>query len=66
MGLGGASGRERIRWALSATIHSTVSPLANSMACATAEGKLMYHCELAWRWMSWTFVGNPMPEDLVR
>src|SRR5437764_13387462 len=25
-----------------------------------AEGKLMYHCSLAWRLMSWTLVGKPM------
>jgi hypothetical protein len=40
-GLGGTSRRERMRLPLSATIHSTVSPLVNSMAWATAEGKLM-------------------------
>jgi len=27
------------------------------MAWARAEGKLMYHCSLAWLWMSWTLVG---------
>ena len=43
-GEGGASGRRRMRWALSSTIHSTDSPLENSMAWARAEGKLMYHC----------------------
>ncbi len=30
------------------------------MAWATAEGKLMYHCSLALRLMSWTLVGKPM------
>jgi hypothetical protein len=43
---GGALGRRRTRVALSSTSHSTVSARANSMAWATAEGKLMYHCAL--------------------
>jgi len=30
------------------------------MAWARAEGKLMYHCWLFLRLMSWTLVGNPM------
>jgi len=45
---------------LSSTIHSTTSPRWNSMAWATALGKLMYHCSLCLRLISWTFVGNPM------
>lgn len=57
---GGASRRRRASRALSSTIHSTVSPRENSMAWATAEGKLMYHCSLDLRLMSWTLVGNPM------
>ena len=48
--------------ALDSTIHSTVSPREKSMACARAERKLIYHCWLALRWMSWTLVGNPMGE----
>src|SRR5580658_10067254 len=28
-----------------------------------AEGKLMYHCSLALRLMSWTLVGKPMRKD---
>jgi len=46
---GGASRRRRARRDLSSTIHSTVSPFENSMAWATAEGKLMYHCWLSLR-----------------
>jgi hypothetical protein len=30
------------------------------MAWARAEGKLMYHCALAWRLMSCTLVGKPI------
>jgi hypothetical protein len=45
---------------LFSTNHSTVSPRANSMDWARAEGKLMYHCALARRWMSWTLVGEPV------
>ena len=48
----GASSRRNARRALSSMIHSTVSPLENSMARAMAEGKLMYHCSLALRLMS--------------
>jgi hypothetical protein len=57
---GGAWGRRSASRDLSSMSHSTVSPRANSMACATAEGKLMYHCSLALRLMSWTLVGKPM------
>jgi len=49
--------RCRTRFALSSMIHSTTSPLLNSMACAIAAGKLIYHCSLALRWMSCTLVG---------
>ena len=42
-----ASGRRRSRCCLSWTVHSTVSPLVNSMAWARAAGKLMYHCWLS-------------------
>src|SRR5580658_5621946 len=31
-----------------------------------AEGKLMYHCSLALRLMSWTLVGKPMREVSFR
>jgi hypothetical protein len=41
-------------------IHSTVSPRSNSIAWATAEGKLIYHCSLSLRLISWTLVGNPI------
>ena len=57
-GDGGVERRCTMRLALSWMIHSTVSPLVNSMAWATAEGKLMYHCWLCRRWMSWTLVEN--------
>src|SRR5260370_6765152 len=40
----GALRRRRSKRVLSSTIHSTTSPRLNSMAWATAEGKLMYHC----------------------
>ena len=60
-GEGGTWRRWSTTLALSSMTHSTVSPFWNSMAFATAVGKLMYHC---WgpflRWMSWTFVGCPM------
>ena len=49
---GGGSRRRSARSALSSMIHSTVSPRENSMACATAEGRLTYHCSLALRLMS--------------
>jgi hypothetical protein len=49
---GGGLRRRRARRALSSISHSTVSPRENSMAWATAEGKLMYHCSLVWRLMS--------------
>jgi len=62
---GGASSRRSASRALSSTIHSTVSPRENSMACAMAEGKLMYHCSLALRLMSCTLVGNPMLEKVL-
>jgi hypothetical protein len=52
--------RRRARRDLSSTVHSTVSPRTKSMAWARAEGKLIYHCSLDRRLMSWTFVGNPM------
>ena len=42
-GAGGTCCRWRTTFALSSTIHSTVSPLTNSMAFATAVGKLTYH-----------------------
>ena len=58
-GAGGAVRRKASRL-LSSTNHSTISPRENSMAWARAEGKLMYHCSLAWRWMSCTLVGKPM------
>ena len=45
---------------LSWITHSTISPLLNSMAWARAAGKLMYHCSLAFRRMSWTLVGYPI------
>jgi len=45
---------------LSSIIHSTTSPFSNSIACATAAGKLIYHCSLLVRLMSWIFVGNPI------
>ena len=57
---GGVEARRSASSPLSSTNHSTVSPRENSMAWARAEGKLMYHCSLAWRLMSWTLVGNPM------
>jgi len=44
---GGGWVRRRASMALDSTIHSTVSPRANSIAWAMAEGKLMYHCSLA-------------------
>ena len=49
---GGGSRRRSASRVLSSMIHSTVSPRENSIAWATAEGKLMYHCSLALRWMS--------------
>jgi len=57
---GGGLRRRRASRLLSSIDHSTVSPRAKSKAWATAEGKLMYHCSLALRLMSWTFVGNPI------
>ena len=57
---GGVEARRRASSPLSSTNHSTVSPRENSMAWARAEGKLMYHCSLAWRLMSCTLVGNPI------
>src|SRR5262245_41591209 len=45
---------------LSWMVHSTTSPFSNSSACATAAGKLMYHCSLFCRWMTWTLVGYPI------
>src|SRR5208283_548084 len=57
---GGVEARRSARRLLSSTNHSTVSPRENSRAWARAEGKLMYHWALAWRWMSWTLVGNPI------
>jgi hypothetical protein len=59
-GDGGAWRRRSDNRLRSSTDHSTVSPRAKSMAWARAEGKLIYHCSLALRWMSWTLVGNPM------
>src|SRR5207248_10178070 len=59
LGAGGAW-RRRANRDLSSMIHSTDSPFWNSRAWATAEGKLMYHCSLAWRLMSWTLVGKRM------
>jgi hypothetical protein len=58
----GAGGwrRRRASRLLSSTVHSTVSPREKSIAWARAEGKLIYHCSLAWRLMSWTLVGKPM------
>jgi hypothetical protein len=58
-GAGGVVRRKASRL-LSSTNHSTISPRENSMAWARAEGKLMYHCSLAWRWMSCTLVGKPI------
>jgi hypothetical protein len=49
---GGGLSRRSARSALSSMIHSTVSPRENSIACATAEGRLTYHCSLALRLMS--------------
>ena len=63
---GGGLSRRRRRWALSRMIHSTISPRWNSMACAMAEGKLMYHCSLCFRLMSWTLVGYPIVVLLYR
>jgi hypothetical protein len=57
---GGGLRRRRASKLLSSMDHSTVSPREKSMACATAEGKLMYHCSLDLRLMSWTFVGRPI------
>jgi hypothetical protein len=34
------------------------------MAWAKAEGKLMYHCSLAWRLMSQTLVVKPIEKPL--
>jgi len=61
----GASGRCKTSISLSSMNHSTTSPRPNSMAWATAEGKLMYHCSLFCRLISWTFVGNPMATSVV-
>jgi len=44
-------------WERSSMIHSQTSPCSNSMARAIAAGKLMYHCSLFSRLMSWTAVG---------
>jgi len=52
--------RRRASRLLSSMDHSTVSPREKSKAWATAEGKLIYHCSLALRLMSWTLVGKPM------
>src|SRR5581483_6261634 len=57
---GGGLSRRRARRLLSSMDHTTVSPREKSRACATAEGKLIYHCSLALRLMSWTLVGKPM------
>ena len=57
---GGGFKRRRARRLLSSMDHSTDSPREKSMACATAEGKLMYHCWLDLRLMSWTLVGRPI------
>src|SRR5215467_8542430 len=57
---GGGLRRRRASRLLSSMDHSTVSPREKSMAWATAEGKLMYHCSLALRLMSWTLVGRPI------
>src|SRR5512140_2852947 len=43
---GGGWRRRRASRLLSSMDHSTVSPREKFMACATAEGKLMYHCSL--------------------
>jgi len=56
----GGAARRNANSPLSSTNHSTLSPRENSMAWARAEGKLMYHCSLAWRLISWTLVGKPM------
>jgi len=56
----GGAARRKANSPLSSTNHSTLSPRENSMAWARAEGKLMYHCSLAWRLISWTLVGKPM------
>ena len=55
----GVAVRRKASRLLSSTNHSTTSPRENSMAWARAEGKLMYHCSLARRLMSWTLVGKP-------
>jgi hypothetical protein len=57
---GGGLRRRRASKLLSSMDHSTVSPREKSMACATAEGKLIYHCSLDLRLMSWTLVGRPI------
>lgn len=49
---GGGASRRSARSALSSTTHSTVSPRENSIACATADGRLTYHCSLDLRLMS--------------
>jgi hypothetical protein len=59
-GDGGGLRRRRARRLLSSMDHSTVSPREKSRAWATAEGKLMYHCSLERRLMSWTLVGKPI------
>ena len=62
---GGGLRRRRASKLLSSMDHSTVSPRVKSMACATADGKLMYHCSLDLRLMSWTLVGRPIVRYLV-
>src|SRR4030067_353329 len=54
---GGPFTRCRTSCPLSSMIHSTIPPRSNSIARATAEGKLMYHCSLSLRLISWTLVG---------
>jgi hypothetical protein len=56
----GGAARRKANSPLSSTNHSTISPRENSMAWARAEGKLMYHCSLAWRLINCTLVGNPI------
>jgi hypothetical protein len=63
---GGGLRRRRASKLLSSMDHSTVSPREKSIACATAEGKLMYHCSLDLRLMSWTLVGRPIVSYLVK
>jgi hypothetical protein len=63
----GAGGlrRRRASRLLSSMDHSTVSPREKPMACAMAEGKLMYHCSLDLRLMSWTLVGRPIGAPFI-